>query len=1388
MKKMFYVTLCILLFASIGFAATDGSATFSVRTRSTGDEYENRHIIAIWVTDSSGNFVKTLMAFAESRRTHLNRWQAASDPDYDVTGVPDALTGATISSHQTHVVTWDCRDRSGVVVPDGDYRLRVEMTAKNSSGPATPIDAIHFTKGPAAVSFSPSSVTYNSRIVFTDMSFAYTPVAVSHNIAVSTPAVGSPVFIGNSTPVSLTVSNLTSSVEIDVPVVLQNETTGTPIKTNTIASLSGNSSLVVNFSWDTTGLNPGTHTLRVTAGPVPDEVATADNSRTVDTQLVGPTHDLTLSPLTSDPAVRLPGSAGTIDLVVTNTGAYTETFSVVLEDLTDGTILGTNIVSGLASRAATSISFPWDITGSSLGYHLLQVVAGPVTGETSTADNTQQKNVAVASGITTNIHIATGSDWSYQDQGLDLHRSTWKTSTYFAGWWLTGAAPLGYGDSGMNTELSYGPDAQDKFPCTYFRKTIQLDVLPTEGQIRVMRDDGVVIYLNGQEIIRNNMPAGIISNQTYANGAVGGTNETGYHAFSLSEEHLQAGLNVLAAEVHQADPNSSDIRFDLELTLDTPSFPIIRDLAVTQISTPASILAGDQVDVAVQAANLGSQTETAQITLSDASAGLIGTAGDTLAPGASKVMKINWNTMGAATGVHNLSAEVTALSGETVLSNNTLSATANVSSAGWLSQTPGADGSIGGFCSAVAVSGPLACIGEGATLTMLDITSPANPQRLGSLLLDSRIEDLTIVGSVAIAACGPRGVQFIDISDPSSPAYLQTFDTSGHAWRVVADGNRLYAADGVSGLRIFDITTPTSPALLGGYATDGAARSVTVSGTTAYLLDSRNGLLVLNVSDAANPLLIGQYDGISGGADLVLNGNHIYIVGDLARLTTLDISTPSAPLLNELLDLPGPTRSIRLSSGSVAVAVQNSGIQMIDISNPADPALGTLISSTGNALALEFLGSAILLADGEAGLSVLSGATGSYAQSARARQAVTQNDLLYVAAGNAGVRIYDVTNAAAPQLTGAFSAASNAFDVAISPHALYVADGLYGLQLGSLTTPENPAAQERFTSTNLGPVHAVACNNDEAVITDGRSVVLIDASNLNAPTESARYESTGGYLHRLAMNSNWVAVAAGPDGALLLHPTSLALLNTIPADEPVTDVSLDDTTAWLAAGSRWIGADVSTPASPVILATHTGQTTRVLAAENGRVAVQKQKPAVTLLDVTTPLTPVELDSVPALAEALNLSLSERYILAAQDDAGLAIFFAPETDLDGDGLLDSWEQQIVDADLEDEITSMDDVLPNDDFDGDGLSNRAEWIAGTSPIDPNSVFAVIPTQPAPDGYPLRWHSVVGKSYTIHISTDLTQGFTEHQSGITATGTITERTITNAGTKSFFMVTVE
>ena len=163
--------------------------------------------------------------------------------------------------------------------------------------------------------------------------------------------------------------------------------------------------------------------------------------------------------------------------------------------------------------------------------------------------------------------IPQNTTWRYLDNGSNQGTS-WRDIDHDDSAWATGNAELGYGDGDEATVVSYGPNASNKYVTTYFRHAFQV-LNPksfTELTMQLRRDDGAVVYLNGKEIVRTNMPNGAVSYTTYASSTISDGGETTYHTFAIDPKRLAYGENVLAVEVHQANATSSDISFDLGLS------------------------------------------------------------------------------------------------------------------------------------------------------------------------------------------------------------------------------------------------------------------------------------------------------------------------------------------------------------------------------------------------------------------------------------------------------------------------------------------------------------------------------------------------------------------------------------------------------------------------------------------------------------------------------------------------------------------------------------------------------------------------------------------------------------------------------------------------------
>ncbi|MGC6457592.1 MAG: lamin tail domain-containing protein [Akkermansiaceae bacterium] len=185
----------------------------------------------------------------------------------------------------------------------------------------------------------------------------------------------------------------------------------------------------------------------------------------------------------------------------------------------------------------------------------------PITSESA------QLYDAIASTTTV---IPLDADWNYLDTGSDLSETNWASPSFEPQGWSTGPAPLGYGgisNTTIATPIDFGPDSNDKHITTYFRRHFQITDPASVGSLKLhyMRDDGAVIYLNGIEISRSNLPEGQVTASTPALTSAGGANESALVEVEVPNNLLIEGRNTLAAEVHQHRGNSSDLVFALSL-------------------------------------------------------------------------------------------------------------------------------------------------------------------------------------------------------------------------------------------------------------------------------------------------------------------------------------------------------------------------------------------------------------------------------------------------------------------------------------------------------------------------------------------------------------------------------------------------------------------------------------------------------------------------------------------------------------------------------------------------------------------------------------------------------------------------------------------------------
>ena len=176
------------------------------------------------------------------------------------------------------------------------------------------------------------------------------------------------------------------------------------------------------------------------------------------------------------------------------------------------------------------------------------------------------------------VLIPFGSTWKYLDDGSEQGYE-WRQDFFDDSSWKSGLAELGYGED-ETTQVGFGDNPRNKFITTYFRRKFMVDdpsALPGI-KLELLRDDGAVLFVNGVEVGRSNMPEDeLITKDTVASLSQGGVVETVIHEFIVSPLLLKPGENIIAVEVHQDKPGSSDLSFDLRATdVVGPTAPVIQ--------------------------------------------------------------------------------------------------------------------------------------------------------------------------------------------------------------------------------------------------------------------------------------------------------------------------------------------------------------------------------------------------------------------------------------------------------------------------------------------------------------------------------------------------------------------------------------------------------------------------------------------------------------------------------------------------------------------------------------------------------------------------------------------------------------------------------------------
>ena len=283
-------------------------------------------------------------------------------------------------------------------------------------------------------------------------------------------------------------------------------------------------------------------------------------------------------------------------------------------------------------------------------------------------------------------------------------------------------------------------------------------------------------------------------------------------------------------------------------------------------------------------------------------------------------------------------------------------------------------GSIPGPIEMIRVEGQRAYVTNGMTLTVLDISTPTSPKRVGTYSFPDRIWGLRVVGFTVYVTADRFGLGILDTTK-GTPTLRGSVKTPGQAKSVAVSGSMALVTDFVSGLDVVDISSPGMPTVRESVFLDGLATDVVTSGSHAFAADRPTGFYVFDLSKR------GPLEPLASLQSAVPNNTQraqlevvesaakqrivILVAGGL--LQPFDVSKPDAPIKLPPFKTPGGAGRIALTGTLAYVADGPEGVQVVDLSEPSAPRIVSSVKTTAPAREIAVAGTFVFvgLATGE---------------------------------------------------------------------------------------------------------------------------------------------------------------------------------------------------------------------------------------------------------------------------------------------------------------------------------------------------------------------------------------------------------------------------------------
>ena len=504
-------------------------------------------------------------------------------------------------------------------------------------------------------------------------------------------------------------------------------------------------------------------------------------------------------------------------------------------------------------------------------------------------------------------------------------------------------------------------------------------------------------------------------------------------------------------------------------------------------------------------------------------------------------------------------------------------------------------------------------------MSIFDMSDADEPEEIGFVLTSGFAYGLWVEGRYAYIGNGYDGLLVVDISDKRDPRIVGEAPNEWFASGVFVEDGYAYVADGYfqlqdeGGLLIYDVSEPSTPQQVGKYSTNvGGPNEVVVIDDYAYVADGQNGLLILDVSNKEMPVRVSSFD-TSYATDLVIRGDYAYVtdrtgglviidhsfkqlpaqvgsydtegeawgldlVGDYAHITDfdyglaiIDVSNPNLPQMVSDLDTDGLAMKVTVVDDMAYIADNTNGLIMADVSQVSAPALAGHFDTAGSVMDVELADGYVYVCDGDR-LFILEATDVTYPKAVGFYEATgngggegvhiaVRGDYAYLANGEAGLVILDLSDRSDPRQVGQADTDGLALDVFVAGDHAYVVDGENGLVIIDVTDPLQPQQVGHYDTNDIA--RRIKVRDDLAYVGDRfEDLQILDVSDPMDPTFVGNWTSEDGHVNGVALSGDYAYLSTGSEG-----------LRIIDISDPSDPVEVGDypTDGWAMLGVNVIG-------------------------------------------------------------------------------------------------------------------------------------------------------------------------------------------------------------------------